>query len=197
MKYFKKTSYLILLIALSFLVGCTSDDDSNPSNPRGSQLEFAGDPHTYNFTITGGEIAGDYIGEIENDLTVTELLLANYSAYMQFGNEKDISLNIFKENLIIGGSFNYANGTIGSLDNNASNLSFQFEPSAIRYNSVSGSMQLSEVDFTDSLGINTAYTGLAAYEISFNGTFINALNGSEVQIEGPIKVNFPENVEQY
>lgn len=198
MKNFKTIPYLFLLLSLT--ISCSSDDDTNPTNSGGSQFEFAGDPHTYSFTITGGEIAGDYTGEIENDLTVTELLLANYSAYMQFGNERSISLNIFKEDLIVGGSFNYINGAVGSLnsnDNNASSLSFQFEPSAIRYNSASGSVQLSEIDFTNSLGINTAYTGLAAYEISFNGIFINAINGNEVQIEGSIKVNFPENVEQY
>lgn len=196
MKNFKTIPYLFLLLTLS----CSSDDEPNPPNSEGNQLEFAGDPHTYDFTITGGEIEGNYSGEIENDLTVTELLLANYSAYMQSGNKKNISLNIFKEDLVIGGSFSYVNGSVGSLnnnDNNASSLSFQFEPSAIRYNSISGSVQLSEVDFTNSLGINSAYEGLAAYQIIFNGTFVNAINGNEVQIEGTVKVNFPENVEQY
>lgn len=99
MKNFKTIPYLFLLLSLT--ISCSSDDDTNPTNSGGSQFEFAGDPHTYNFTITGGEIAGDYIGEIENDLTVTELLLANYSAYMQFGNERSISLNIFKEALLL------------------------------------------------------------------------------------------------
>ncbi|MGO3260393.1 MAG: hypothetical protein ACTIK4_03510 [Mesonia sp.] len=188
--------FLFLILGFAF-TSCGSDDDANPSNSGGSQLEFAGNPHTYDFTITGGAIAGNYTGEIENDIVVTELLLANYSAFMQFGNEKDISLHIFKEDLIIGGSFNYKNGGVGSLDNNSSNLSFQFEPSAIRYNSMAGNVELLEIDFTNSLGINTAYNGLAAYEIVFNGTFVNALDGDEVQIEGSVKINFPENVEQY
>jgi len=163
MKFTKTIPYLILLLIVSFATGCGSDDDANPSNSGGSQLEFAGEPHTYDFTITGGSIAGNYTGEIENDIIVSELLLANYSAYIQFGNEKNISLHIFKEDLIIGGSFNYINGGVGSLDNNSSSLSFQFEPSAIRYNSIAGNVELLEIDFTNSLGINTAYNGLAAY----------------------------------
>ncbi|SEA35185.1 hypothetical protein [Psychroflexus halocasei] len=95
MRYFKITYYLAFVLIISLASSCSSDDDTNPSAPEGSQLEFA------------------------------------------------------------------------------------------------------EIDFTNSLGINTAYKGLAAYEIIFNGTFVNALNGIEVQIEGTLKVNFPENVEQY
>lgn len=202
MKTFNKITALLLIIFFIAMTSCSSDDDSSSNDMGGDQSMYAGQPHTYDFTITGGPIAGNYSGEIENDMIITELLLSNYSAYMDYsGNgQKNISLHIFKEDLIIGGAFFYKNGNTPDFGENyssdVSSMNFQFEPSGIRYNSVAGTVELSEVDFTNSVGINEAYTGLAAYKVTFDGTFIGMLEGDEVHISGTVKVNFPEDVDQ-
>lgn len=63
------------------MTSCASDDDTSTKETPGSQFEHAGKPHTYNSTISGGELDGkSFSGEIGNTLLFTEL--ANYSAYM-------------------------------------------------------------------------------------------------------------------
>lgn len=202
MKHLNKIISLALIVFFIGMTSCSSDDDSVSDDMGSDQTAHAGEPHSYNFTITGGPLEGNYSGEIENDLVITELMLANYSAYMEINpnGRKDISLHIFDEDLIISGAFFYKNGNTENFGEEQtvdfSNMSFQFEPSAIRYNSIAGTVELSEVDFTNSVGINQTYNGLAAYKVTFDGTFMDIMEGDEVHISGTVKVNFPDNVNE-
>lgn len=194
----------MLLIAMLCIAGCKSDDDTGPEEPSGNQIENAGNPHTYEFTFTGGELDGETrSGAIVDNFIITELLLVNYSAYTNFNEDglKGIDLHIFNDEMIISGGFFYKNNqTRGFGEGNTidfSDLRIQMEAPNVKYSSKAGTIELTEIDFTNSLGINEVYAGLAAYTITFNGTFVNFLNGNEVNIKGTVKVNFPANVEQY
>lgn len=207
MKIFKRMSFLVFLALSVVMTSCGSDDDGNPNDPTdpsGSQIENAGNPHTYEFTFTGGELDGETrSGAIADNFIITELLLANYSAYTNFNENglKGIDLHIFNEDMIISGGLFYKNnqtrdfGEGNTID--FSDLRIQMESPNIKYSSKAGTIELTEIDFTNSLGINEVYAGLAAYKITFNGTFINFQNANEVNIKGTVKVNFPANVEQY
>ena len=114
---------------------------------------------------------------------------------------KDIDLHIFNNNIVIEGGFFYKNGATKNFgDNNTSDFSdlrIHLDPPNVKYMSKTGTIALSEVDFTNSVGKNEAYAGLAAYKIIFNGSFVNFTDGEEVNIKGTVKVNFPTDVEQY
>ncbi|MDQ7917793.1 hypothetical protein RBU60_09415 [Mesonia sp. MT50] len=63
-KITKTLSLLLLSFSLVVLYSCSSDDDSNPNN---SENPGSGAPHTYELTITGGELDGQVLsGVIDN-----------------------------------------------------------------------------------------------------------------------------------
>lgn len=202
----KTIKFLFLFTALIVMTGCSSDDSPTPNDPDdpditlSDQLPNAGNPHTYEFTFTGGHLGGETIsGEIANEMIITDLLLNNFSAYTEHEvGRKVINFHILKEFISIGGEFYYQNGGINGFGDisepDISSLSIQLSTPNVRYDSQSGTVSITELDFTDSVGINTYYAGLTACKITFNGTFMNFTDGDIADISGTIKLNFPENV---
>ncbi|MBF8148592.1 hypothetical protein ITJ86_01710 [Winogradskyella sp. F6397] len=200
----KNLKFLFLFTTLIVMTGCSSDDSSSNSDDDAltNLIPNAGNPHTYEFTVTGGQLDGETIsGEIANEMVVTELILANYAAYTEFDpGKKVIAFHILNEIISIGGDFYYQNGGVngfGSVsEDDASNLSIQLDTPNVRFDSQTGTVSISELDFTDSVGENIYYAGLTACKFTFNGSFINFVNGEEVEISGTIKLNFPEDVSE-
>lgn len=211
MKNFQKTTYVIMLAFVALMASCSSDDggNGNPNEPNDPsvQLGNAGDPHAYDINITGGDFEQRHlVGEIENKLIVTDLALLECSTYNNDGNLKSISFTLTISAVdspfaTLSGHFYFKDGDTKDLgdpynfDEKKSSLIMQFFSNANRYASKSGSVNLSNVAFTD-VGMpddQVLYDGFAAYDVSFDGTFFEIFGDDEdVNISGSFALNFPE-----
>lgn len=186
MKTIKKTTFALVLICLSLIFGCSSDDDSN--NP-----EALDGPHTYDITINAGSTnERNLSGDIANTLEPEGGNELNFSAYTNIENAKLIVLSIRNNDIMISAMFYHGDdgqtADLGMDTDIKSNMIFNFlPPAADLYQSVSGSVALTNIDY----GISVAEGGIAGYTVTFDGAFED-IDDNISQIKGTVVVKLPK-----
>lgn len=195
----KPNFYFLLIALLSLTMGCTKNNDTNPDDP--DKKEIFGEPHSYQFTFTGGHYDGQtFSGEFENP---EDHLGGNSVVYVErSGDFIDISFFLENEEVSWGGDFLYhpstkvteeltlnpiySNNSSGA---DSSNFGITFKKEDVgafrNYLSLSGTMALAKVKLNN----NKVDGGLVSCEASFNGTFISTGQDDTVSVSGKIILN--------
>ncbi|MGO2359398.1 hypothetical protein [Mesonia sp.] len=214
-KITKTLSLLLLSFSLVVLYSCSSDDDNNPNN---TESPGSGAQHTYELTITGGELDGQVLSGVIDNKADDDASADDFIATTGFTNSDEGPnlrlINLFMEddqvgitgwvmyNEETGISKDFGSGEVDALS--VSSLTISVTPSSEfgeflggAYISNEGTVTLTNVKLLSFL--STA--GTAAFQMNIEGTFIRPLaNGSvdemeEAHISGEIVFNVPVEME--